>query len=827
MSFVTTKIMCAFWRGDNSRNAALLVLTRLVALFLVLAAPVAAQAAAVKTKLYSFQGGADGGIPEAGLTADTDGALYGVTSGGPMGSGVVYKLTPPASGATTWTKKTLYAFKGGADGGFPQAGLIFDSNGALYGVTREGGANGVGTIFVLSPPIVEGGAWTKTTLHSFRASTDGARPVSGLTFDTDGALYGTTVQRGARNAGAVYSLTPPAPGAATKTWAFATLYAFQGGLDGANPYGGVVFDTSGALYGTTAFGGHRGAGTVYKLAPPAPGKTAWTKTTLYSFDGVEGNFPRATLTFGTDAAIYGVTYGGGAFNAGTIYKLTPPAAGVTLWTKSTLHNFNGGTEGANPYSPLTFDTMGALYGATYNGGASAAGSVFKLTPPAEGATKWSLALVYSFQGGADGVNPGGLVFDNKGSIYGVTMHGVINWNGSVFQLSLPAAPVASEPDDESVVYGFTGGADGGNPRYGTPVFDTKGAIYATTANGGAKRKGAIVQLSPPTKANPRWTQKTLYSFTGGADGGVPMGCLVFDTDGALYGTTSTGGLGKGVIFRLAPPTAKTPAWTYRPVYTFTGGVDGSLPQCGLVFDTKGSLYGVASTGGLGYGVAFRLKPNQGTEWQYNLLYSFTGKADGAYPMSGLIFDTDGDLYGMTRGGGNGFGVAYRLRPGEHNVNSKFWTQRVLYAFKGKEDGSRPFDLLTFDNHGSLYGVTQTGGGADSGTVFKLSQDDDRWTKTTLYSFKGGADGATPFGVTFDTLGALYGTTRTGGDANNGTVFKLSATRTGPWSKTILNSFKGTDGAAPLAGVLFDTQGMLYGTASLGGPGRAGTIYRLK
>lgn len=787
-----------------------------IAVLLALAAP--AHAASPKATIYSFQGGVDGGIPEAGLTGDTDGALYGVSSGGPQGSGLVFKVTPPAPGSTSWTKTTLYAFRGGADGGFPQAGLTFDSDGALYGATREGGANGAGTVFRLSPPLTAGGAWTKTTLYSFRGGADGAQPLAGLAMDTDGTLYGVTNQQGARGAGTVYALQPPAPG--STTWTKATIYAFQGGADGANPYGGVVLDTNGALYGTTAYGGHRGAGTVYKIAPPSDGATAWTKSTLYSFDGVEGNFPRATVTFGTDGALYGVTYGGGAFNGGTAYRLTPPAGAATAWTKATIYSFKPGVEGSNPFSELTFDTAGALYGANFNGGPSGGGAVFKLTPSG---ANWSASVVYAFGGGADGQSPGGLVFDDKGTIYGVTMYGGARWNGSVFQISLPAPAPAARLAAHMPVYGFRGGADGGNPQFGAPIFDSKGAVYLATASGGAKNQGAVVKIEPTG------AQTVLYSFTGGADGANPLADLTFDSEGAIYGTTVKGGKGYGVAFRLKPPSEKVRGWTQKVIYTFTGGADGGAPQSGVVFDTDGRLFGAASSGGLGYGVIYRLKSNEGAkEWKQDVLYSFAGKADGASPVSGVIFDTDGTLYGTTQGGGLGYGVAWKLEPNERSTESKKWTYSTLYSFRGGADGDAPFGLLNFDNHGSLYGVTLNGG-AGGGTAYRLAPTKSGpWTKSIVYSFRGGADGAAPNGLTFDTQGALYGATRDGGDGRNGLVFKLTPGAAGAaWTKSLLYKFSGSDGGAPLSGVTFDTQGRIYGTTSRGGAGGAGTLFRLK
>jgi uncharacterized repeat protein (TIGR03803 family) len=225
-----------------------------------LTAPISASSFAV---LYTFGGPpGDGANPQASMITDATGALYGTTlSGGQSNAGTVFKLTPVAGG--TWTETVLYSFTGGNDGRWPTSNLLFDASGALYGVTQFGGLNNSGTVFKLTPPSTVGAGWTETVLHAFAGGSDGAGPLAGLIFDGSGALYGTTPTGGANNQGTIFKLTPPA--AAGGAWTESILWNFTGGNDGSFPgNGGLVADTSGALYGTTYQGGAYGGGTIYQ-----------------------------------------------------------------------------------------------------------------------------------------------------------------------------------------------------------------------------------------------------------------------------------------------------------------------------------------------------------------------------------------------------------------------------------------------------------------------------------------------------------------------------------------------------------------------------------
>ena len=246
-----------------------------------------ALAAPVETVLYRFLGGSDGSFPYAGLIADEKGALYGTTLGGgsgcpqnPNGCGTVFRLTPPTKGQSAWAETVLYSFKGGSDGQGPSAGLIIDKQGALYGTTALGGndcphqvsSNGFGTVFKLTPPAKGQTAWTPTVLYRFFCSqpscSEGVNPYAGLIADREGALYGTTLSGGSGDNGTVFKLAPPAKG--QTAWTETVLYRFSGGSDGADPFAGLIADNQGTLYGTTIGGAGScftgsGCGTVFKL----------------------------------------------------------------------------------------------------------------------------------------------------------------------------------------------------------------------------------------------------------------------------------------------------------------------------------------------------------------------------------------------------------------------------------------------------------------------------------------------------------------------------------------------------------------------------------
>jgi uncharacterized repeat protein (TIGR03803 family) len=355
-----------------------------------------------ETVLYNFVPYAHS---EAGLILDPAGNLYGTTySGGQLQNGTVFELKPPSKRGGAWIEKTLYSFAGGKDGSGSIAGLIFDSKGNLYGTTQYGGTgkctqfqrpNGCGTAFQLRPPTKKGGPWIESVLYSFTDQEDGSYPAAALILDSAGNLYGTSVGDQTNSDGAVFQLAPPAEKGGA--WTETTLYSFGFvDRDGIAPYGGLIFDTQGNLYGTTSQGGNNlktcastqtfGCGTIFELEPTAQSDGAWKEKVLYRFkDGSDGEFPQAGLLADHAGNFYGTSGGPFVGGNGTVFKLNPPPPFGHSWTLTTLHTFGKGDDGYSPSGAVIVGDGGALLGMTSAGGGKclvppSCGIAFELVP---------------------------------------------------------------------------------------------------------------------------------------------------------------------------------------------------------------------------------------------------------------------------------------------------------------------------------------------------------------------------------------------------------------------------------------------------------------
>ncbi len=416
-------------------------------------------------------------------------------------------------------------------------------------------------------------------------------------------------------------------------------------------------------------------------------------------------------------------------------------------------------------------------------------------------------VLYSFKDdGADGAEPyASLIPDHAGNLYGTTDAGGTYGYGTVFELT----PGANGTWTEAVLYSFCavgGCADGASPL-ASLILDGAGNLYGTTYSGGANGGGGVFQLAP--EAGGTWMETTLYSFcaaSGCTDGTNPQANLIFDAVGNLYSTTSAGGtgpcknqngkiIGCGTVFELIP--SGNGIWAETVLYSFTGhSNDGAEPLAGVIFDPAGNLYGTTSSGGAshraacvrGYacGTVFQLEPGENGKWTEKVLYSFcsaTGCADGRDPVAGLTFDAAGNLYGTTNAGGGyeyepclsrvGCGAAFELTPG---ANGK-WKEKTLHAFNGGHrgsDGGDPYAGLVFGAAGELYGTTALGGEWQQGTVFQLKPGSNgKWSEAVRHSFGQAKDGAGPNGgLIVDATGNLYGTTVGGGAYGHGTVFEI-------------------------------------------------------
>jgi uncharacterized repeat protein (TIGR03803 family) len=396
---------------------------------------------AVEQSIYKFTGFADGEEPNAGLVADSEGNLYGTTASGGLSSfcGTAFELTPPATLGGSWTKTTLYSFQGGdTDGCFPSSTLIFDKLGNLYGTTDAGGPMNRGTVFELSSPATSGVTWSETVLFIFPVGRlKGYAPSGKLVFDGAGNLYGSTQFGGNDLTNCPKCGTVfqlKPPATAGGPWTQKVLHNFGSvANDGQSPLNGLLL-RSGILYGTTQLGGTNNNGIVFQLVQK---NGSWNESILYEFNGSDGSSPGG-LIFGAALELYGVTTLGGGANCacGTIFRLSPPALAGDPWQETMLYSFLRHGDGATPFEPLWRDKLGNLYGTAAGGGVNNAGTVFKLKTPAVSGGNWTLVVLHDFLVGnrLDGSIPRSELIQRNGVFYGVTLNDGGSGEGTVYSL---------------------------------------------------------------------------------------------------------------------------------------------------------------------------------------------------------------------------------------------------------------------------------------------------------------------------------------------------------------------------------------------------------
>jgi hypothetical protein len=458
-------------------------------------------------------------------------------------------------------------------------------------------------------------AQAETVLHSFdpRNFPDGSHPTAALVEDSNGALYGTTQLGGTGcsnfGCGVIFKLTPPVHGGSP--WTESILYNLGSGPDDGTFPGdsaNLIFDKNGNLYGTTTNGGtgncnpnssFKGCGTVFELSPPAVAGGAWTETTLYSFQGVQGktsdgSVPEAGLVFDASGNLFGTTeFGGSGVECtgivgacGTVFELSPSTASGGGWTEKIIHNFGDWlNDGANPIAPLVFAKSGQLLGTTRVGGRytcddagspNGCGAIFALIPPTAPGDNW---IERSTSMGPQAVGAfisGGLVRGTDGKVYGVTLLG------------------GSGPCQDALQ-------------------NTVGC-------------GVVFEITPPI-TSPHWGRlKIIYNFTGGSDGAIPLSSLLTDKTPSLYGVAAEGGAGScldksgyifdyasgcGTLFHLTP-TSNDSSWSENTLYDFQGGSDGATPWS-VMRNRRGGFFGLTLLGGSpcgsdGCGTAFVVEP---------------------------------------------------------------------------------------------------------------------------------------------------------------------------------------------------------------------------
>jgi uncharacterized repeat protein (TIGR03803 family) len=660
---------------------------------------------------------------------------------------------------------TLASF-GWPNGNAPHGAVIMDTSGNLYSTTTYGGAFNDGTVIE-----VPRGSGAIKVLASF-GGINGANPQCGLLLDSSGNLYGTTSAGGASSDGTVFEL---AQGSGTIT----TVASFNG-VNGSQPVAALTMDASGNLYGTAKSGGAANGGTVFEVA-----RGSGTITVLASFNGTNGANPECGLLLDNGGNLYGTTYGGGTSGQGTVFELAQGSGTIT-----TLASFNG-TDGANPVAGLITDGSGNLYGTTENWGTSGHGTVFEL---AQGSG--TITTLASFNDVTNGAYPAGaLIMDGSGNLYGTTESGP---SVTVGRYHSPGTGTLFEVARGSTTITTLAKFNNGTNPVAALIMDGAGNLYGTTRAGGPGNSGTVFEF-----VHGKGTITTLASC-GYNNGDRPYGALARDGSGNLYGVTTNGGaFNDGTVFEVAAGTGTIRALT---------SIDASnADPTGLIVDGNGNLYGTSQVGGaFGYGTVFELAAGSTA---ITTLASFDG-TQAAYPYAPPIMDSSGNLYGTTSSLSGGTGTVFELARGTGTIT-------ILASFASPSATVPGPGGLIMDSSGNLYGTTPFEGSFGDGIIFELAQGSG--TITTLASFNG-TNGANPAGaLIMDGSGNLYGTAKSGGAANDGTVFELAH---GSGTVTTLASFHGTDGAEPVAGVIMDGGGNLYGTTYAGGAFQDGTVFKL-
>jgi uncharacterized repeat protein (TIGR03803 family) len=797
------------------------------------------------TPMTSLNFSNSGGFPVGGILQGRDGNFYATAlQGGISGYGTIFRVT---GGNFLSNLRALNS----QDGSYPSSMLLQAPDGDFYGTAENGGTNGGwGTLFRISP------SGNLSLLYSF-GNIDGGVPIAGVVQDSDGAFYGTTYVGGTNAAGTVFKWTPDGT--------FKSLYSFSGAADGSNPFSGLVLSTDGNLYGATESGGAYGYGTVFRISPN--GKLV----TMAHFDGYQGANPEGTLIQAADGNLYGTTVNGGPGSAGAIYRLSinsplqithQPETQLAFlgddvtfsvatygslpvsyqWRKNGRSLADGGSVSGSNLRTLSLTNVTVADAANYSvivsnsyGSVLSSNAALELivSPPfisldpleqtvLAGATV-SLnveaggdePLVYQWQKNGtnvvDGIGISGSLTRNltlssvtlaAAGTYSVIVSNDIDTVSSAGAV-LTVVPLTPPGVAATTLRAFPGGNAGQNPYAGL-VQGRDGNLYGTTLNGGAAGYGTAYRLTTGGGFT------LLHAFSDGLDGGAPFAGLVQGTDGNFFGAAFQGGaLFSGELFRMNSGGAIT------PLYSFTGGADGSMPVASLIQASDSKLYGAAYQGGSdSYGSVFSLTTNG----IFTPLTSFS-YTNGSYPVAPLLQGSDGNLYGTTyTGGEHGYGTVLSL-----TTNGVLTT---LASFN-YNDGAYPVCGLVQDASGAFYGTTSAGGtNGGWGTVFRLAADG---TLTSLYSF-GSKDGATPFaGLLLATDGSLFGTTADGGVGGEGTAFRIT---TNGVLTTVL-WFNGPNGANPEDALIQARDGSFYGTAEYGGllyNGAAGTgnglVFRL-
>lgn len=811
------------------------------------------------SRVVIFNNSGDGADANSVMIRGADGALYGTAElGGANKYGTAFRVT--TNGGLT----TLAAFN--YFDGYNPTELFQAINGSFYGTTLEGGASGAGSVFQL------GTNGMLTGLFSFNYTNGGGfLPYAGLVQTPDGNFFGTTDEGGAYGSGTIFEMS--------SAGVLTNIYSFTGGDDGGNPAARLTLAADGNLYGTTAYGGFYDDGTIFRISP------AGILTTLVQFNGSNGANPQSALVQGADGNFYGTTANGGASNAGAVFLVnvnepvleitgqpasqnaflgTTPVLDVAVlgnpplfyqWQRDGANLTDGGNiagsstrvltlpnvnfSNAGIYSVIVSNFSGSVTSDDAVLGVAVSPPQFTAQPVSQsaqfgGSVIFTAAAVGDFplsyqwrENGSNLVDGGQISGSSTTALTLASLAETNDGNYSIVASNAIAAVASSNAlltvyaisingTTMAALHGFTGGLDGGFPN--GLMQASNGLLYGTTQNGGAYGSGTIFSLS----TNGIFTSLAAFD---GANGAMPVAGLVQGTNGLLYGTTKLGGgNAAGTVFSV------TTNGVITTVYSFASNNDSIDPFTALLQDAEGNFYGATTNNASsGNGNIFELS----AAGLVSTLHSFPGGSNGTLPAGALALGPDGNFYGTTTTGGvYGDGNIFKMTPTGVVSN--------IYSFTGGEDGYAPAGRLALGSDGNFYGVTKfdivTNNGVGNqfyGVIYKATPTG---AFTTLYKLNGAAvftDGAIPVaGVIQGSDGNFYGTTLQGFylifdgvvyNNTNGTVFGM----TPGGAFFTMTSFNGNDdGAYPRSELVEGADGSLYGTATAGGPGGQGTVFRV-
>ncbi|MCC6817627.1 MAG: T9SS type A sorting domain-containing protein [Bacteroidia bacterium] len=658
--------------------------------------------------------GHKGAFPFYGqLCEASNGLLYGLTSqGGKYNLGVLFVYDPMKD-----SMDVLVEFDGTNLGSNPRGSLMRATNGLLYGMTNQGGANNYGTLFMFNTST---GIITKNV--DFNGSLNGRNPVGQLTEASNNKFYGMTYQGGTYDEGSVFEYNPSNDSLIIR-WHF-------DGTTGRNPFGGFAVGSNGLLYGMTYQGGSNNLGVLFEYNP-----STFSYTKKLDFNGTAtGSNPYSTFTQGPTGLLYAMTYLGGANNLGTLISYD-----VSQDTLVKIIDFTGGVAGRNPLGNLSWHSNGKCYGLMPNGGNANAGFLFEFNPLND-----SLKVIHNVPGGVQGRNPfGSLTLASNGHFYAMTYQGGLSNSGTLFEYQLSAQSYTKKVD-------FNYAEDGGIP-FGNLLFTSSHQLYGMTYQGGLNNAGVIFSYNPVDKSFNK-----VFNFSAALFGKNPYGGLIELPDGKLMGMTSQGGANDyGTLFSF-----DTSQDSCTKLIDFDG-TNGRQPYGNLMLANNSKLYGLTPYGGKDdYGVLFEFDASNNA---VNVLVDFDNTTNGSSPFGNLIQSQNGKLYGMTNQGGNSdYGVLF-----EYDLSTSTYSK--IIDFDGANTGSYPLGNLIEVDNGKMYGMTQYGGANNRGVIFEFDPSTQTFLKVFDFIDSMGINPAGSLELSFNQR--LYGITQTGGKNNEGTLFE--------------------------------------------------------